>query len=54
MSDDKIKGLTKFLSWNGNILCEIDAREEVMKLNSLLIKKIINMYVEVPGDEEFM
>ena len=43
MSDDKIKGLAKFISGNINILCEIGAR-----------KKVIEMYVEVPGDEEFM
>ena len=52
MSDDKISGVAKFR--NSNMLCEIDARKEVMKLNSLWIQKIINMYVEVPNDEEFM
>ena len=54
MNDDKIKGVAKFVSWNSNVLCEIGAREEVVELNSLWIKKIINMYIEVPGDEEFM
>ena len=54
MSDDKIKGVAKFVSGNSNVLCEIDAREENIKMNSMWIKKIINMYVEVPGDEEFM
>ena len=54
MSDDKIKGVTKFVSGNSNVLCEIGARKEIVELNSLWIKKIINMYVEIPGDEEFM
>ena len=47
-----IKGVAKFVSWD--VLCETDARKEVVELNSLWIEKIINMYVEVPGDEEFM
>ena len=42
------------MGWNSNVLCEIDARKEVVELNSLLIKTSINMYFEVPGDEEFM
>ena len=37
---------------NSNVLRETCARKEVEELNSLLIEKIINMYVEVPGDEE--
>ena len=53
MSADKIKDVTKLVSRNNNVLCEIDARK-VLELNSLWIKKIINMYVEVLGDEEFM
>ena len=36
------------------MLCEIDAGKEVMELNNLWVTKIINMYVEVPSDEEFM
>ena len=54
MSDDKIKGVAKFVSENSNVLCEIGAREIVVELNSLWIKKIINLYVEVPGDENRM
>ena len=54
MSDDKIKVVAKFVCGNSNVLCEIGARKEVKELNSLWIKKIINMYVEVHGDEEFM
>ena len=54
MSDDKIKGEAKFVSENSNVLCEIGARKEVVELNSLWIKKIINMYVEIPGDENRM
>ena len=53
MSDDKIKGMAKFVSRNSNVLCEIGARKEVIEFNSLWIEKIINMYVEVIGDEEF-
>ena len=49
-----VKDMAKFVSGNINVLCEIDARKEVVELNSLWIKKIINMYVDVPGDEEFM
>ena len=45
MSDDKIKGMAKFVSGNSNVLCEIGARKEVIELNSLWIMKIINMYV---------
>ena len=54
MSDDTIKGVAKFVSGNSNMLCEIGARKEVKELNSLWIKKIINMYVKIPADEEFM
>ena len=54
MSDDKIKGVAKFVSGNSNVLCEVGARKEVVEFNSLWIKKIINMCVRVPGDEEFM
>ena len=46
--------MARFVSGNSNVLCEVGAREEVVELNSLWIKKIINMYIEVPGDEEFM
>ena len=54
MSDDKIKGVAKFVSRNSNVLCEIDARKEVVGFNSFWLKNIINMYVEVPSNEEFM
>ena len=54
MSDNMIKGIAKFVSGNSNMLCAISARKEVIELNSLWIEKIINTYVEVPGDEEFM
>ena len=54
MSDDKIKGVAKFVSGNSNMLCETDGRKEVMELNSLCFKKSINMYVEVSSNEEFM
>ena len=54
MNDDKIKGVAKFVSVNSNVLCEIYARKDVVGLNSWWIKKIINVYVEVTGDEEFM
>ena len=54
MSDDKIKGVAKFVSGNSNVLCDIGARKEIIELNSLWIEKIISCYVEVPGDEEFM
>ena len=54
MSDNKIKGVATFVSGNSNVLCEVGARKEVVKLNSLWIKKIINMYIEVQGEEEFM
>ena len=54
MSDDKIKDVAKFVSGNSNVLCEIYTRKEVVELNSLWIRKIISMYVEVPGDDEFM
>ena len=54
MSDDKIKGVAKFVSGNSNMLCEIGARKEVVELNRLWIEKIIDMYVEVPGNDEFM
>ena len=55
-SDDKIKDAAKFVSGNSNsnMLCEIGDRKEVRELNSLWIKKIINIYVEVPDDEESM
>ena len=53
LSDDKIKVAAKFVSGN-HVLCEIGARKEVVELDSLWIEKIINMYVEVPDDEEFM
>ena len=33
MSDDKIRGVLNFVSRNSSVLCEIDAREEVVKLN---------------------
>ena len=46
MSDGKIKDV----SGNSNVLCEIDARNEVVELNSLWIEKILNMYDEIPGD----
>ena len=54
MSDDNFKGVAKFVSWNSSISCPAYARKEIVELNSLRIKKIINMYVEVPGDEEFV
>ena len=54
MSDDEIKRVAKFVSGNSNMLCEVEARKEVIELNSLWIEKIINMYVEVPVDEELM
>ena len=54
MSDDKIMGVAQYMSGNSNVLCEIEARKEFVELNNFWIKKIINMYVEVPGDEEFM
>ena len=54
MCDDKIKGVARFVSGNSNVLCKVDARKKVVELNSLWIKEIINLYVEVPGDEEFM
>ena len=54
MSDGKMKGVAKFVSGNSNVLCEIGARNEVVDLNSLWIEKIINMYADFPGDEEFM
>ena len=34
MSDDKIKGVAKFVSGNSNVLCEISARK-IVELNSL-------------------
>ena len=34
MSDDKIKGVAKFVSRNSDVLCELGAREEVVELNS--------------------
>ena len=42
MSDDKIKGVAKFVRGNSKVLCEIGARKEVVELNSLWTKKIIN------------
>ena len=51
MSDVKIKGVAGLVSRNSNVFCEIDVRQYVVELNSLWIKKIINMYVEVPDDE---
>ena len=46
--------MTRSMVWPSNELCEIGAGKEVIELNSLWIEKIINMYFEVPGDEEFM
>ena len=43
MNDDKIKGVDKFVNGNSNVLCEIDARKEVVELNSLWIEKVINI-----------
>ena len=61
MSDDNINGVAKFMIGNSNMLREIDASKEVVELNSLWIKKIINMYkkiinmyVEDPSNEEFL
>ena len=54
MSNDIIKGVANFMSGNSNVLCEIDSRKEVVELNNLWIKKIINMYVKVPVEKEFM
>ena len=49
-----MKGLAMFVSGNSNVLCEIGARKKVIELNGLWVEKIINIYVEVTGDEEFM
>ena len=46
--------MVKFVSRTTNELSEIGARKKVIELNNLWIEKIINMYVEVPGDEECM
>ena len=53
MSDEKIKGVGKLVSWNSNVLFE-RSWKEVVELNSLWIQKIIKMYVEFPSDEEFI
>ena len=42
------------MSGNSNVFCEIGARKEDVEFNSLWIEKIINMYVEVSGDEDIM
>ena len=46
--------MAKFVSENINVCYVIHARKEVVELNSLCIEKTITMYVEVPGDEEFI
>ena len=48
MGDDMIKEMAEF----GKMLCEVGAGGQVVELNSLWIKKIIDIYIEVPGDEE--
>ena len=53
-SYDEIKGVTMSMSWNFHMLCKITTGEKVEKLDCLSIAEVVDMDVEVAGNDEFM
>ena len=54
MSYDEIKGVTMSVSRDFDMLGKITTGEKVKKLDCLSIAEIVDMDVEVAGNEEFM
>ena len=54
MCYEEIEGMTLFLCRDVYMLYKVGAIEKVVKLNVLWVKRIVNMNVEVTGDDEVM
>ena len=54
MSNDEIKGVTMSVSSYFDMLGKITTGKKVRKLNCLSIAEIVDMDVEVAGNEEFV
>ena len=53
-SYDEIKGVTMSMSRNFHMLGKITTGEKVKKLDCLSIAEVVDMDVEVAGNDEFM
>ena len=53
-SYDEIEDVTVSVSKNCNMLSEITTGKEVNKLDCLSIAEVVNMDIEVAGNDEFM
>ena len=53
-SYDDIEGVTVSVSRNFNMLSEITAGKKVKKLDCLIITEVVNMDIDVTGNDEFM
>ena len=54
MCYEEIEGMTLFVCRDVYMLYKIDAIEKVGKLNGLWVKRIVDINVEVTGDDEVM
>ena len=54
MCYEEIEGMTLFVCRDMYMLYKISAIEKVEKLDGLWVKRIVNMNVEVTGDDEVM